>query len=290
MSTTLKQCSAAYVILEKLGEKNLDTASLAARLCASYDILSNQSLTYVYGKKAYQLLEDIAPQVHSDAERYQLGQAYSRIGYAILHVDKKYDSKMYAENALTKATGILSSITNQDQKVKQLYTLTMGNVAALAMKNHDYKKALEIHQDNLKLRQDMLGLDATVDNKRLVASSCKGIGTAYFYRAQEDDSRKEEFLSNAYEFHSLSVQHYEELYAPEYDFTIAIADNRKIGTLCQLMEYLDPETQKKRCKEALERMEIAHDYLMQMEPKNEKELQNTRNNIAFLSERLEKLH
>lgn len=284
---TIRQGVAAYEILEKIKVKNLDVACLCANLSSDYDIVGDKESAYKFGVRAYSLLESVEESVLDDKELYKLAKAYNVTGYAVLHAYNKTESLAYAEKALYKAKNIIKVLAS-NSIVDRLNTVNQGDIAALYIVKKDYQKALAVHRDNVILRQKMLERNDTSNNKKLLAAAYKGVATSLFYLATKQETAREKLLFNSYKYHVLSVKYYEEAYYPEYHFDMVVADNRKVGTLCHLLEYLDDEKKRQFVTDALERMDTAIKYLLKMEQKNQIELYSSLKNITVLINEVEK--
>ena len=286
MTSVMKMGVAASEILEKMRIENLDTADIFARLSSNYDILGNKELTYQYGRKAYQMLEQTDEKSLEDEQLYGLAQAYNLMGYAVLHVYQKKDSMKYAETALQKASEILRMIKEDDTKKKRLFTANQGDLAALNIVKKDYQNAFQIHRENMAFRKEMLEEDSEQDYEKLVAASYKGMATALYYLSEQNAEQREPLLQKSYQCHCKAVEYYEKAYAPEYHFDIMVAENRCVGTLCQLLEYLPEEELSSVLPDALERMDRAVAYSLNMDTRNEGELQNSLNNVKKMFEKM----
>lgn len=286
MTSVMKMGVAACEILDKMQIENLGTAGICARLSADYDILGNKELTYQYGMKAYQMLEQVDEKTLEDEQLYCLAQDYNLMGYAVLHVYQKKDSMEYAEKALQKASDILQMIQKDDKKKKRLFTANQGDLAALNIVKKDYQKAYQIHSDNVTFREEMLEEDPEQDYEKLVAASYKGMATALFYLSEAEVEQRKQLLQESYQYHRKSVEYYEKAYAPDYHFDIMVAENRCVGTLCRLLEYLQKKELASALPDALERMDRAVSYSLHMDTRNENELQSSLNNVKKLFEKM----
>lgn len=286
MTSVMKMGVAACEIMYKMQIENLDMASILATLSSNHDILGNKELSYQYGMKAYQMLEQVDEKKLEDEQLYCLAQAYNLTGYAVLHVYKKKDSMEYAEKALKKASGIIRMIKKEDEKKKQLFTTNQGDLAALNIVKKDYQKAFEIHYENVEFRKEMLEEYPEQDYEKMIAASYKGMGTALFYLSRQNVEQRELLLQKSYQYHCQSVEYYEKAYVPEYHFDIMVAENRCVGTLCQLLEYLPKEKLNSTLLDAMERMDRAVAYSFQMDTRNEDELQNSLKNVKKLLEKM----
>ena len=286
MTSVMKMGVAAGEILEKMRIENLDTAGIFARLSSNYDILGNKELTYQYGRKAYQMLEQADEKSLEDEQLYGLAQSYNLMGYAVLHVYQKKDSMKYAETALQKASEILRMIKEDDKKKKRLFTANQGDLAALNIVKKDYQNAFQIHRENMAFRKEMLEEDPEQDYEKLVAASYKGMATALYYLSEQNAEQREPLLQKSYQCHCKAVEYYEKAYAQEYHFDIMVAENRCVGTLCQLLEYLPGEELYSVLPDAWNRMDRAVAYSLNMDTRNEGELQNSLNNVKKLLEKM----
>lgn len=286
MTGVMKMGVAACEILDKMQIENLDTAGIFAKLSSNYDILGNKELTYQYGIKAYQILEQVEEKRLDEEQLYSLALAYNLMGYAVLHVYGKKDSMEYAEKALLKASEILQMIQADNKKKKRLFTANQGDLAALNIVKKDYQKAFQIHCDNVAFRKELLEEEPEQDYKKMVAASYKGMATALFYLSREHMEQRELLLQKSYQYHCRSVEYYEKAYAPDYHFDRMVEENRCIGTLCQLLEYLPEDELRTALPDALERMNRAVSYSIHMDTRNEGELQNSLNNVKKLLEKM----
>ena len=112
------------------------------------------------------------------------------------------------------------------------------------------------------------------------------MATALFYLSREHMEQRELLLQKSYQYHCRSVEYYEKAYAPDYHFDRMVEENRCIGTLCQLLEYLPEDELRTALPDALERMNRAVSYSIHMDIRNEGELQNSLNNVKKLLEKM----
>lgn len=276
---------AAFEVFEKQGVQNIDTICLVAGITGAYDIMGNHKASFYYGKKAFTRLDQVKWE-DNPSRQYELAWAYNSLGDSLIHVANKKleniitdDILCMVEKALLLSAQILEASSLTSDKAQILYTKNQGNLAGLQLTRKNYKAALDIHSSNCKYRQKRLLKNNTNENRRLVATAYKGMGTACYYLAKEMSNRRE-WLEKSYEYQSHAVKLYREIYSPDYHVDIAIAENRKTGTAILLMNELNTDDRMHLCQEIIYNMRAALQYLFSMEEINYIEVENSSKNVV----------
>ena len=282
------------ILLSDEDKKNeTDFACLVAKTASNFDIIRDIPTAYEYAIKAVSLLNQIDIEKLSDNQLYQMGLAYNIAGYAILHNEKAEGYTKKALDTLGKVSGLLEKRSDKTQKnldVEILKTTNMGNIAAIHAKINDYETMKKMHMENREYREELLE-DCNDDEKKLLyiklADSCKGVGTAYYYLANEkytagENDVAKEYLENSIKHHQEAVDYYRNAYGDIYHFQIAVAQNRKVGAIIQLYNYFPELRQDEEITKAIGEMKEAKIYLENMKRQNNSELKNCEDNLNKL--------
>ena len=282
------------ILLSDEDKKNeTDFACLVAKTASNFDIIRDIPTAYEYAIKAVSLLNQIDIEKLSDYQLYDMALSYNIAGYAILHNKEAEGYTKKALDTLGKVSGLLEKRSDKTQKnldVEILKTTNLGNIAAIHAKINDYETMKKMHMENREYREELLE-DCNDDEKKLLyiklADSCKGVGTAYYYLANEkytagENDVAKKYLENSIEHHQEAVDNYNNAYGDIYHFQIAVAQNRKVGAIIQLYNYFPELRQDEEITKAIGEMKEAKIYLENMKRQNNSELKNCEDNLNKL--------
>lgn len=279
----LSQNRSLYEAVKKVGLLQINEPEmvlLIANITSLLDIVRDNTLS-VFVQQAYSALEGFNNDRVTPEEKFLIARSLDVVGYSLLHVrGKLMDHK--AEKMLLRAEKEILSLKEADylpeEELAELSMLNQGNIAALYGRKGDYKKMLELHDENRKKRLELLNESPSKKLFGLVASSIKGMATACFYLSgnSEDPVEKKDYLLRSYDLWSEAIDYYTEAYYPEsYHLDIAVCETRRIGTVIALWNLVSDEEKKKYAECLCKRIMSQLVYLDNMAVKNEQELQNT---------------
>lgn len=226
MAQGLYWAAAAWEVLMRQKLNCPETAMLLSHMAADYDILQDRERTAIYGRYALKQRGLLQGQ--------DLAACLNMVGYALLHTEAELRDT--GRNALEDARQILLRLLAENPEDRGLILLcakNQGNLAAYCLTQGAYAQALELHQETLALRQELLRRDPSPELYALVGAAYRGVGTDHFYLSRQADPA--EHLAQSVENHRLSAQQYQRAFGPDH-LDAVISRIRMVGSGIRLME------------------------------------------------------
>ena len=251
----IKIAVSACDLVDKIKTDFWGIAILNANLSSIMDMIGSKDATLKYGICAIEYLERCAGM--EGCNEYEVARAYNIAGYALLHTKGNEEVLSCAEKALFRAQSIISAIIKEENCIPELYYTNIGNIAALNIKKGDYEYALELHKQNLLARKKILKKAPSAQVRRRLAASCKGMATCFYYLSKKNKYSRKEMLTESYVYHCKAVDSYKEAHKQSYNIEIAVAENRRVGTVCELVSLLGRQDAVKLIKKSIKEMRSA---------------------------------
>ena len=221
-----------------------EKACITAYLSSAYDIIAIKDIAYNYAIDALALLNQIYWDNLPEPRLLTLANCYSVSCYSILHRMTILSTEDWtlAYNAIWKAKEILQTL-HSDLAAIEL-TKVHGNIGACYLKCKEYHKAKEWHELALTERQNLLSIRDNQENRLLLYTTYRCLGTDYFYLSREKDADTFQLLKQSYEYNLHSLEGYISVYGTQH-LECTVGANRLIGTGLQLLLVAENDDQLK---------------------------------------------
>ena len=223
----------AWSVIKKQKLEIPETAFLVAQIASTWDTLTDYKASFIGSKQALPLLDRVQRQFRDADGLYWLALCYNVTGFALNHT-KTDEAAILAEKALQMAEDLVEqglahpSLTEKSEEdLLVLRTKVHSNMAARSINIGAYEEALRFHQAVLAEREELWQRTGKEEFRKLMATSCKNIGTVKFYLSKQE-------LMDSWKNHDLAMAIYAEESTQSEAYFVAL--HRSIGSLLRLIE------------------------------------------------------